>query len=648
MKKKQTKSKFPKPLAMQPEELEVLSPRKKLTVSQWALERRVLSPKTSNFSGPWSHDINPWTVPIMDALSDIGVTQVTLMKSVQSGGTEISLNFLGWIVDESPGPTLIVMPREDDANRRVNTRIKPMFESTSTLLTHLPGQKIDNINIGKETVLDNLILYIGWAGSAAALGDNPVCYAVVDEAGKMQLKTGKEADPVSLTKDRLTTFFGRSKLFCLSTPVKENDLIDREFKAGDMHEFWVKCSFCGEHHISKWAHVQLDKRKDGKLLTDKQYERGGHARYVCPLCKKEWTEKNRWDAVTNGKFAPDGCTVDKNGAIIGKVPITTHKSFRQTAFMLYPGFMTIDRLAAKWAYAQVQKRLGDIGPLQDFINAYLTESFEEREKETHESVLITHIGNYPPEIIPEGVQMITAGFDVQLDHVYVRVLGWGHSSEVWSIYEARLETGDTSLLESYKLVEDLLEMQWPFTKNKAHTMGIFKAAIDCNYRPDVVKDVCVKHNDVLIPVRGDGSVKNRIFRATRESVIVDKARDIIINLIRYDLNVNVLKDRLYRLLHESVIPGPGYMHLHSQTSEEIIRQLASEEQRKIRTGRHFKNVWVKKDGYRANHYWDCDVYATAAAELAGVRFLKPAVTQKAKPQTQQIKKHGSKKMTTKY
>lgn len=629
---------LPKPLPVQPEELEVLGPRKRLTVSESALQRRILSRKTSRYSGPWSHDYTPWAVEIMDALSDIGTRQVTVMKCAQSCGTEIGLNFLDWIIEESPGPTGLFMPREDDLNRRVNTRIIPMFQAMPSLRAHIPGGRIEDINIGKETVLDNMIMFIGWAGSAAAMADVALCYAIVDEAGKFKSRTGKEADPISLIRDRLITYFSKSKLYCPSTPVKENDLIDREFRAGSKEKLWFKCPFCGELHRHIWANVQLDKDKNGDLLDSKTYETGGHARYVCPLCKKSWTEKDRWEAVSDGKWVPDGCIVNKSGRIVGKIPVTTHRSFRVSAMMLYPGFMTIDRMAVKWADAQVYKTMGDIGPLQDFINSYLGEPFEEREKETKESLLVSHIGSHKPETIPKGVQLITGGFDVQLDHVWFSILGWGYMSEVWSIIEGRLETGDTSLLENYKLLEEMLEMQWPLAEDEQHKGVIHRAAIDCNYRPDVVFDFCIRHSDTIVPVRGDDSVKSKIYRAVR----LTGGR-----LIRYDLNTNAIKDRLYRLLYESVTPGPGYFHLHAETTGETLEHLASEEQRKRKAGRHFDMVWVQKP-HKPNHLWDCDVYAIFAAELAGVRMLRDPMQKKAVPKRAQIERKGTRKIRTKY
>lgn len=632
-------SKLPRPLAIQPEELEVLRPRKRPTVAEWALNRRVLSRKTSNYHGPWSHDYTPYAVKPMEKLSDVIVRQVTIMACAQSAKTEIGLNFLGWIIEEAPVPMGIFLPREDDTNRRVNTRIRSMFEDTPSLRKHLPGGRLENINIGKETVLDNMILYIGWAGSAASMADNPMGAAEVDELGKFPKRTGKEASPLNLIKDRLKTY-PQSKLYVTSTPVKENDAIDIEFKDGDREDLWFKCPFCREYHLPKWfTCVKLDHGEDGHLLSAKEYEKGGHARYICPNCKRSWTKKDRWQAVTEGEWVPDGCTIGKNGRIIGKVPLTTHYSFRVHDMMLYPGFMTIDRMAALWARAIEAKKIGDIGPLQDFYNSHLARPFEEREKETEESVLVRHRGNYKAGTVPVGVQMITAGLDVQLDHIWYRLLGWGYMSEVWSIIEGRLETGDTSQLENYELVEKLLDARWPFVDDKEHTIGIYRAAIDCNYRTDVVFDFCRLHNDVLIPVRGDDTVRNRVFRATK---IAGGA------LVRFDINTNAIKDRWFRLLYESAAPGPGYMHLHADTTDETFEQLASEEQRQIRRGRHVDKIWVKKDGYRANHLLDCDVYSIFAAEIAGARFLRDPGEAKPAAKKMQIERQGTRRIRTKY
>ena len=213
-------------------------------LAEWAEDRYILPKETAEISGPWSNDYVPFLREPMRWLSDMATRQVTVCACSQAGKTELSNILIGRTVDVAPAPTLIVMPREHDANRRIATRLRPMFKSTPSLLHHLGG-KIDNLNIGKETILDNMILYIAWANSPAALADNPVCHIVLDEVGKYPAASGREADPISLAKKRQRTFRPRSKLLVMSSPVGEGDIFDAEFQKGDKNEWHAKCPCCG-------------------------------------------------------------------------------------------------------------------------------------------------------------------------------------------------------------------------------------------------------------------------------------------------------------------------------------------------------------------------------------------------------------------
>lgn len=614
---------LPVPLCLQAEEHEVIGPRDRLTVSQWAERYRILSRKTTDLDGPWSHEYTPFLIDIMDWLSSPGTRQVTLVKCGQAGGTEAGLNFLGWVAEESPAPFLLVMPREDDANRRVGTRIRPMFEATPSLLRHLDG-KPENLNIGKETVLNTMILYLAWATSPAALADNPICYIVLDEVGKFPLKSGKEADPVSLAKDRQRTFFSRSKLFVLSTPVEEGDLIDREHRRGDRCEWWVPCPHCGDYHVLRWENVDLDKTSDKKLLTEEEYLAGGHARYVCPACEKSWSEQDRWAAVSAGMWVPDGCTVEKNGRIVGKQPVTTHRSARITALMLHPHFMTTDRLAAKWADAQYHYRTGDVGPLQDFVNSELAEPWRDAENATDEETLAKHAGAYPGGTVPDGVILLTAAADVQQDHFWVVVMGWGYMSQCWMIYADRIESGDTSKLCNWELLGDFFAMTWPRidANGEVTDMPVRLCVVDSAYQTDVAYDFCRQRGGVVIPIRGDDSVRG-MWTTTKLDRNRHTGKLSGARLVLYRFNPTAYKDRMARLMGATE-PGPGYLRLPADTTGEILRQMTSEEKRLTSTSRRGKKVarWVLRPGRRQNHIWDASIYATVTADLVGARSIR--------------------------
>lgn len=603
-------------LEVQTEEVEILRPGERPTMSDWAEANYVLSAETSDIPGPWSNDYTPFLVPIMDFWSDLTTRQISLVKPKQAGGSELANIAVGYTCDVNPAPTIIVMPRENDAKRRLATRIRPMFKVNPRLLRHLPGGRIDGLNIGKETILDNMILYIAWSNSAAALEDNPICNVVLDEVRNYPSTIGRQVDPVSLAKDRQRTFPTRSKLLVISSPGYPGDLLDAEFQKGDRCEWHVRCPFCHKYHVMRRANVFLDKDRDGELLHPELYRAGGRARYVCPACQKSWTEYERWEAVTVGKYVPQGFNLDEAGDIIGRPMPTTHHSFRITAWMLHPAFQTIDDLAGKWAAVQLAKRAGNIVPLQDFINSQDAETWKQSVLPTEIVKLKPHIGTYRKGTVPAGAQLLTAGVDIHPDHVWVSVDGWGYLSEVWSIFEGRLETGDTAELGNLDLLRKFLMTPWPAADNSELVFYVYRSAVDCGYRPDVVIDFCRKCTELsIVPVRGDDSVRTRPYRAVHIAGG---------SFTRYDLNVNEYKSRLYRLLFEAGTPGSGFWHLHKDTDEETLAHLTSEHQTLISTrwGRKVMS-WALKDEHLPNHIWDCKVYSAFAAELVGARSLQP-------------------------
>ena len=603
-------------------------------MSDWAEANYVLSAETSDIPGPWSNEYTPFLAPIMDWWSDTTTRQITIVKCTQAGGSELANIAVGYTCDVEPAPTLIVMPREEDAKRRLATRIRPMFKANPRLLRHLPRGRLDNLNVGKETVLDNMILYIAWASSPAALADNPVAKVILDEVGKFPAAVGREADPISLVKKRQRTFHTRRKLLAISSPVHSGDLLDAEYQKGDRCEWHVRCPFCSRFHIMRWANVRLDKDGQGELLAPELYLAGGHCNYICPLCRRPWTEYDRWNAVSAGKYVPQGFKLDDSGALMGRPPFTTHHSCRITAWMLHPVFQTMDDLAGDWANAQLAKRTGNLLPLQDFTNSQAAEPWRESTKPTDLGKLKLHVGTYPEHIVPRGVQLLTAGVDIQSDHVWVSVDGWGYLSEVWSIFEGRLETGDTAEISNLDLLRRFLTTAWQTEDNADIVFYISRTAIDCGYRPDVVVDFCRKCTELsIVPVRGDDSVKTRPYRAVRIAGGL---------FTRYDLNVNEYKNRLYRLLFEAATPGAGFWHLHKGTDEETMLHLTSEEQRPIRTRRgRTQMVWTLKHEHLPNHLWDAKVYSAFAAELVGARSLQPLKEKNLPAKPPLRRKHGS-------
>lgn len=604
-----------KPLQIMEEERDVLVPRDKLSVYEYAEQVRVLSGKAgSRFPGPWSTSFCPFQREPMEALSDMVTEEVHEQKCAQSGGSEVGMNFLGRIIEEDPASTILAMPKEDDGEKRVKRLIIPTFEVMPSLMKHLPNGKITDINITTPTVLDKMIWYMVWATSAAELADTPAKYEWLDEIGKWPAASGKEADPMNLLRDRMTTYQGVSKLYAPSTPVLKNDLANRCFNEGDQRQWWSVCVHCGYSLVLRFENIHLVKDSVGALLSENDYKIGGEecSWYFCPHCASKWTETERWAAVNVGIYAPRECTVE-NGKIVGKVFSNPKKSYHIPAFLLNPAIMKASIIASKWSAAKTAQKTGDIKPLQNVINSLFAEPFELREKVTESDVLQIHIGSKETGIVPDGVQILTAALDVQIDHLWIAVVGWGYLSESWLIMVQRLETGDTQILANWQEAHEYLAMDFVSASDPDKKLSIRKAGGDCGYRGEVMQDFCQQSPMDIVPLRGSDKVRTRMYSKVP---IAGGTMD------RYDLNVNSYKDRVYRKLFENQVSGPGYMHLPSDISDEILDHLTSEEMVKIKVRGKEQNLWQKKDGHRQNHTWDLIVYNEFVGEIAGARALK--------------------------
>jgi len=611
---KDIKFQFPTPLGLMPEEFEILGIREHIEMHIWAEQEYVL-PETAPLPGPWSNYYTPYLIEPMHRLCAVGQCQVTIISCSQAGKSELTNILIGYTVAQRPGNILVVMPREDDAHTRVNTRIRPMFRKCPNLLRQLPGGRPEGLNAGSETVLKNyMILFLAWSGSPAALSDKSVPIIVLDEVGKYPPKSGREADPVSLAKKRVRAFKGRWKILVASTPVIEDDLIDAEYKKSDMRKWWVKCPHCEDWHLMSWWNVFIEKDENEKFYEPGFYADGKHSRYVCPDCGSLWTEEQRWIAASEGKWCPKNCKVI-NGKIEGEISNTEHYGYHIHALMLSPIFSTVSDLVQEWVAANKAKHTGDKEPLQDFYNSQLGEAFYEIQAKTDAKIIFEHRGLYRAGFVPDYVQILVNAIDVQLDHFYVMTLGVGYLWQSAIIFYEKLQTGDTKNIENWGPVIEFLKMSFPRKDKPEEKLYPLATAIDCGYNYETVINFCrmITFHRVM-PVRGDDKVRAVLWRKNDKDCAP---------VTRYDLNVNLIKDSVYDLIHQSTIPGSGYMQIPADSRYELAQHLSSEERVIQKIGKHKRSIWLPKDEHHPlNHFWDDTVYAKWLADFLGARMLR--------------------------
>ena len=204
-----------KPYAVPPwihKAVQVLRPVERVTVSRWAEANRVL-PDSNSIPGPWRNSVTPYLVEIMDAFSDEMVEEIIFVKPTQVGGTSAMENMLASAIAQDPAPAMCIYPSDDLAERTVESKLDPMIKSCKVLAAKY------RVNDSKKLALKfaDMTVWLTGANSPADLASTNIRYLFMDEVDKFPGASKKEADPVSLAKERTKTFFNR-KLFMATTP----------------------------------------------------------------------------------------------------------------------------------------------------------------------------------------------------------------------------------------------------------------------------------------------------------------------------------------------------------------------------------------------------------------------------------------------
>lgn len=210
----------------QKEALKFLQPPEDITVSEWADKYRVLDAKTSAMPGPWRTEHTPYLKGIMDEFNNYETEEIVYVKPTQVGGTECLQNMVGYIVQQDPAPTMIVYPTDTLAKSISENRLQPMFKAAPEL-----RKRFDENSQLQELQFDGMYLTLAGSNSPSSLASKAIRFLFLDEVDKYPGASKKEADPVSLARERTKTFHNR-KIFITSTPT---------LKTGH-HGFVIRCA----------------------------------------------------------------------------------------------------------------------------------------------------------------------------------------------------------------------------------------------------------------------------------------------------------------------------------------------------------------------------------------------------------------------
>ena len=581
--------------------VQVLRPVERVTVSKWAEANRVL-PDSNSIPGPWRNSVTPYLVEIMDAFSDEMVEEIIFVKPTQVGGTSAMENMLASAIAQDPAPAMCVYPSDDLAERTVESKLDPMIKSCKVLAAKY------RINDSKKLALKftDMVVYLTGANSPADLASTNIRYLFMDEVDKFPGASKKEADPVSLAKERTKTFFNR-KIFMASTPTLKTGHIWKAKEAADVEKhYFVPCPHCGAFIELKFAQIKWPSKED----VPENADRAEMATYVCQECGCVITDQDKGKMLAAGRWKP----------VRQK---TQHpKSVAFWMNTLYSPFTRFSDIAREFMRSKDDPEL-----LHNFANSWLAEPWEDTKLKTNAEMVMERQTETPEWTLPPWTKLVTGGIDVQENCLYWTIRAWGDYMTSQNISHGQaLSMGEVERIMNTEL-----------TMPNGEKVMVNLALMDSGDQTEDVYEFCALNSDWALPCKGTTTMLSH-YRLSTVNKAGSRANGMTLVLV----DGGKYKDQIAARMRKE--NGTGAWMVYQGCDLDYAEQVTAEHKITERSGGKEVQRWVLKTSHADNHYLDCEVYAAAAADVLGVRnlYLQNRVEENA----QEVKKRAEPKPDT--
>lgn len=564
-----------------PEELKAFKPPERYTVSEWADNFRVLT-SVSAEPGRWRTNRTPYLKEPMDRFTDPLIEKIVLCFGAQLGKTETELNMIGYALDQTSSPTMMVYPTDTIAKFASDKRVQPMIKSVKSI-----NDKFDENS--KLLELDfnngNYMVLVG-ANSPSSLSSRSIKYLFFDEIDKYPAFAGKEADPIKLATERTKTFVDK-KIVMVSTPTVESGNIWQAFmSANERRQYYVPCPHCGVSQTLKFKQIKWpeEHNDNADMIRDTAY-------YECEHCGGRIYDKHKMEMLRSGEWR----AVNKSQSKVRSV--SYHLS------SIYSPWVTFGDVAYEFKNSK-----GTPATLMNFINSWLAEPWKSSKTKSTQNMEFTQ-SNYPCGVVPDKAVLLIASVDVQLDHFWWEVRAYAPGVKSYLI-----DYGQASTWED--LEEIIINREYP--SEYGEPRQVMKAGIDSGFRTDEVYQFCSRFPEVCIPVKGSSNHSTMAAPYTMTSL----EKGVVGGLKLYVLNTDYWKDFIFaRMIRPA--DEDGTIHLYKECPQEYSDHLRSEEKQEIRNVKTGAVTvqWKPLTSHPVNHLLDTCTYNAAVADIAGVKYL---------------------------
>lgn len=565
-----------------------LRPDPNLWVDEWS-DKNMVIPKSSGSReyGDYRTDRTPHAREIMRCLSDNHPCRRVIAKvASQMFKTQICINWLGTVIDQSPSNFILSMPT-GKLQKRIGLRIDKVIAAVPKLTSKVAKPKsrdaTNNQDI-KEYV--GGALFIVSSGSSANLSEVPAKYAACDEVDRGS--DDHEGSRVKLIEGRQTSFGEDAKSYYYSSPTIDGESeISDLYDSGTQREALAVCIHCKTPQTLVFENLVLDEKHG--------------AMYPCISCGGVHFEHDK-----KAMFA-DGVWSDA-------IQESENESFTASGLFLPYGWKSWDSLMQDYKSAQDLMDKGNDSEMVVFYNTKLARTWNRKSQDTSAESLRDRAEPYRLRIAPRDVLLITAGVDTQDNRLAVQIVGWGRYLESWPLDYVELH-GDPINADVWDSLTELLNTKIQHVDG--HELSISGTAIDIGgHRTNAVKNyVRMKRIRRCMAIFGSTQVRADVLGKGVAKDIkwggkVDK-RGVIV----HSVGTIEIKNKLFAHISDDATKDPKDRKIHfSEYFEDSYFAGIVSEARDRKTGKYEKIVdWIR------NEPLDTLVYAYAALHHEDIR-----------------------------
>ncbi len=382
-----------------------LRPKQQVNLDGWCEDNRIMV-APDPFPGLWQTSRTPAAREIMRAITDPLVREVVVVTVPQFIKTELLINTALYHVAYQPSSMLTVTAggelMEELAvriNRAINHCPAAKPEIHEALSWRKSKEEKDKTALRTFKNGAHLSIVNGYGKSAGI--SRPVLLVMIDELDEINVPK-----LLHKLKHRTRAFAERSKILMVSTPADASQsVIWGKYLEGSRHVRNLKCPSCGLLQKPDWTRVS-------------SFNEG--VRYSCLGCQARWDDNARLNAEIHGEYVCENPNA------------TEIKSF-QINGLCSPN-LDLESMHAEWERAQADiLKENDYDRMSIFWSSNIGEPFSQSVGRINLEAVTAMRRNYTSAALPDSVDLLTMGVDVQDDRFEYEIAGWG-----WDLENGRM------------------------------------------------------------------------------------------------------------------------------------------------------------------------------------------------------------------